>query len=106
MNEKRQLLEALFERYGAAATEFDRENRERFGDGVIYEYGGVYYRAGSASFDGQDFLVIASIDKPKFAALGLLEDIDVLPAESSEERLEQAVRYALGVEPYPERYPE
>ena len=42
MNEKRQLLEALFERYGAAATEFDRENRERFGDGVIYEYGGVY----------------------------------------------------------------
>ena len=27
-------------------------------------------------------------------------------ADSGEERLEKAVRYALGVEPYPPRYPE
>ena len=106
MNEKRELLESLLVRCGAVPTDLDRENRERFGDGVIYEYGSAYYRAGTAAFDGREVLVISSIDKKKYAALGLLEDIDVLPPDSSTERLEQAVRYALGLEPYPERYPE
>ncbi len=104
MNEKREALEALFRRFGAVPTELDPENREFYG--VIYAYGGAYYRAGTAAFDGRDFLVISCIDKQKFAALGLLEDIDVLPADCSEERLEKAVRYAFGLEPYPERYPE
>ena len=104
MTDKRAFLEELFRRYGAEPTELDPENREIYG--TIYAYGGAYYQAGTASFDGRDFLVISCIDKEKFAALGLLEDIDVLPADSGEERLEKAVRYALGVEPYPPRYPE
>ena len=94
-------VEAVMDWY---AARLDPENREFYG--VIYAYGGAYYRAGTAAFDGRDFLVISCIDKQKFAALGLLEDIDVLPADCSEERLEKAVRYAFGLEPYPERYPE
>ena len=50
--------------------------------------------------------MLSCIDKRKYAELGLLEDMDVLAADSSDEQLEKSVRYALGVEPYPERYPE
>ena len=106
MEEKLQKIEALFLRYGASPTELDEENRTRFGDRTIYECAGSYFRAGTASFDGQDFLVISCIDKRKFAALGILEDVDVLPADCGEERMEKAVRYALGVEAYPAVYPE
>ncbi|MBO5555561.1 MAG: hypothetical protein J5927_00095 [Oscillospiraceae bacterium] len=99
-------MEELFLRYGAIPTGLAPRNRLQFGDRTIYERAGSYYRAGTAKFDGQDFLVISCIDKQKFAAVGILEDIDVLPADCGEERLERAVRYALGVEPYPEIYPE
>lgn len=106
MEDKLQTLECLFVRYGALPTDLDRENREHFGDRIIYSCGGSYFRAGTARFDGQDYLVISSIDMQKYARLGVLEDIDVLPMDCPEERLEKAVRYALGVEPYPEIYPE
>ena len=106
MEEKLKSVEALFLRYGAVPTELDQENRHRFGDRTIYECKGSYFRAGTASFDGQDFLMISSIDKQKFAELGILEDVDALPVDCGEEKIEKAVRYALGAEPYPEIYPE
>ena len=105
MEEKLRQMEALFARFGAAPTELDEENRARFGDRVIYELGGSYFRASTAVFDGQTFLVISSINKQRLAELGMLEDIDVLPADCSEDRMEKAVRYALGAESYPEIYP-
>ena len=106
MEEKLRQIEALFVRYGAVPTDLDASNRERFGDRVIYELGGSYFRAGTALFDGQPFLILSSIDRQKFASLGMMEDIDALPADCGEERMEKAVRYALGVEPYPVVYPE
>ena len=105
MEEILQKVEALFVQYGAVPTQLDEENKIRFGDRVIYERDGCYIRAGAAVFDGQPFLILSSIDRQKYAELGLLEDVDALPLDCSEERLEQAVRYALGVEPYPEVYP-
>ena len=106
VEEKLKKLEELFARYGAAPTELDEENRARFGDRAIYELGGTFFRAGTAEFDGRPFLILSSIDKRKFAEVGILDDIDALPADCGEERMEKAVRYALGVEPYPEVYPE
>ena len=106
MEEKLKKLEELFARYGAVPTQLDEENRTRFGDRVIYELGGTFFRAGTAEFDGRPFLILSSIDKKKFAEVGMLDDIDALPADCGEERMEKAVRYALGVEPYPEVYPE
>ena len=35
-----------------------------------------------------------------------MEDIDLIPAGAERARMERAVRYAFGVEPYPEKYPE
>ncbi len=105
MEEKLQKIEALFVKYGAVPTSLDEANRVRFGDRVIFERSGCYIRAGVAAFDGQPFLTLSSIDQLKFAELGMLEDVDALPVDCPDERLEQAVRYVLGVEPYPEVYP-
>ena len=105
MEELLQKAEALFIKYGAVPTPLNVENRMRFGERVIYERDGCYIRAGAALFDGQPFLILSSIDRQKFAELGLLEDVDALPLDCPEERLEKAVRYALGVEAYPEVYP-
>ncbi len=106
LDSKLEQLETLFVKYGASPTELNQENiginRER----TVYSLGGCFFRAGSARFDGKTFLLISSIDKVKYAELGIMEDIDILPLESGSERLEKAVRYALGVEPYPEKYPE
>ena len=35
-----------------------------------------------------------------------MEDVDVLPLDLEPERIEKAVRYAFGIEPYPEKYPD
>lgn len=95
-------LETCFEKYGAVPTELDRFS----GEGIVYALDGNYYRAGTAVFEGKEFLLISCIDQEKYAALGMMEDIDILPIDTTEERLDKAVRYAFGIEPYPEKYPE
>lgn len=100
--ELRRRLERYFEKYGAVPTELDGFS----GEGRVYALDGNYYRAGTAFFEGKEFLLISCIDQEKYAALGIMEDIDVLPIDTSEEKLDKAVRYAFGIEPYPEKYPE
>ena len=100
--EKQRRLEAIFEKYGAVQTELDQFS----GEGKVYAMDDSYYRAGTAIFEGKEFLLISCIDQEKYAALGIMEDIDVLPIDTPEERLDKAVRYAFGIEPYPEKYPE
>lgn len=101
MEEKLRKIEALFVKYGARPTDLGCG----FGERTIYACGGNYFRTGVAEFDGQPFLLISGIDREKYAELGILEDLDILPADAGETRMEKAVRYALGIEPYPEKYP-
>ena len=74
--------------------------------GKIFFRNGSFFRAGTAEFDGKEFLLLSNIDDPKFAALGIMEDVDVLSLDLEPERIEKAVRYAFGIEPYPEKYPD
>lgn len=99
-------LESLFVRYGAVPTELNSRNRALLGERQIYARNGRYYRAGIAVFEGSSFLIISTTDNEKFASVGIMEDIDALPLDLDQDRMEKAVRYALGVEPYPEQYPD
>ena len=72
------------------------------GERRIFEREGVYYRAGTAVFDGKQFYLLSSIDNPKYAEIGILEDIDALPSDAPASAIEKAVRCAFGIEPYPE----
>ena len=106
LEEKMREMGALFTEYGAVPTDLALKNTEQFGDRRIYAWNGNYYRTGTAAFDGEDFLLISCIDGLKFAELGIMEDIDLIPAGAERARMERAVRCAFGVEPYPEKYPE
>ncbi|MBR0409401.1 MAG: hypothetical protein IJI25_00135 [Eubacterium sp.] len=65
------------------------------------KYKDSYYRADTAEFDGQIFIVISSIDDPAFAEIGIMEDIEAFPWDISDDMLEKEVRYVLEIDPEP-----
>lgn len=101
---KKQSVETYLEKYGAVAVETKSE--ETFGHRSTYEQGGVYYRVDENEIDGRTFLIVSAADDPKFANVGVMEDVAAFPADLSEEQIEKEVRYLLDVEPYPENYPD
>lgn len=103
---KLQYIESLYTKYGAVPTDLGQALRDRFSERVIFVLNGNYYRTGAADFEGKTFLLLSTIDKTRFADLGIMEDVDALPCDLDDASIEKAVRYALGVEPYPETYPE
>lgn len=106
IEEKLRFVESVFEKYGAVPMDINEKNMEKFHQRKIYLYKDNYYRVDSADFEnnGEIFLVLSSTDDKKYADIGLLEDIDAFSAETSNEQLEKQVRYALGIEPYPDDY--
>ena len=56
----------------------------------------------SDEFEEGTAIVITATDNAKFAGLGLEDNIAGFRADLDEARMEQEVRYALGIDPYPE----
>jgi len=99
-------LEEYFLKYGAKPLEINERNRRLHGQRQSYLYGDTYFRADLTEFDRTPFLIISQITEPDYARIGLMEDVEALPVTLSDEQLEKEVRYAFGLEPYPENYPE
>lgn len=91
------LVESLFVLYGAVPQDINQRNRQLFGQRRPYLKDGVYYRADSACFDGQQVVIISSIDSPAYAEKGVMEDIDAFPADLPTDQVNKRVRYALGL---------
>ncbi len=106
MLQKMEFMESCFVKYGAVPQDINQRNREILSQRQSFLYQGNYYRVDHAEFDNIPFLMINSIDDPKFAAVGVMEDVEAIPVTLSNEKLEKEVRYALGIEPYPENYPD
>ncbi len=106
MEEKMKYVESVFEKYGAKPLDINQKNREKFDQRQIYLYEGNYYRVDHMQFDEDSlpYLVISTIDNEKYAQVGLLEDIDAFSFDLTPEEMEKQVRYAFGIEPYPEEY--
>ena len=104
--QKMEKVEEFFEKYGAVPQDINQRNRERFGQRRAFLYRGNYYRVDHAEFDDIPFLLIDCIDDPKYASVGVMEDVEAIPVTLSDEKLEKEVRYALEIEPYPENYPD
>ena len=105
--EKRlEYVESVFEKYGAKPLDINEKNREKFDQRRAFLYEGNYYRTGILEFDEGDipYIVISCIDDEKFANVGVMEDVDAFSASLSDEEMEKQVRYAFGIEPYPEEY--
>ena len=99
-------MEQFFVQYGAVPQEINQRNRDLFGQRQAFLFDGNYYRVDHAEFDDIPFLIINCIDDPKFASVGVMEDVEAIPVTLSDEQLEKEARYALGIEPYPDDYPE
>ena len=106
IKQRLEFAEAIFTKYGAEPLEIDEANREKFGQRRLFKYNDSYYRVDEMKFDEEHkpFMILSYTDDVKYANIGLLEDIDALDFADSDEQLEKAIRYAFGVEPYPEDY--
>ncbi|MBQ6441717.1 MAG: hypothetical protein IJJ13_03895 [Lachnospiraceae bacterium] len=104
IEQKIRSVESYFIKYGASSVE--TKSHDAFGHHLTFEQGGVFYRVEETEMDGRTFLMISAADDPKFANVGVMEDVAAFPADLSEEQMEKEVRYVLDVEPYPENYPD
>ncbi len=106
LEKRMDFVESMFVKYGAQPLEINEKQREKFGQRRIYKHEDSYYRVDHMQFqdDETPFIVISCTDDEKYASVGMLDDIDAIEADRTDEEIEKSVRYALGVEPYPEDY--
>ncbi len=104
IEEKKQSVENYFVKYSAKPVE--TKNKDKLGLRTTFEQGGIYYRVDESEIDGRTFLMISAANDPKFADVGVMEEVAAFPADLTEEQLEKEVRYILEVEPYPDDYPD
>ena len=97
-------MESLFEKSGAIAQDINEKNREKFGQRQTYKYGDSYYRIEALNFEesGEPYMVISCTDDEKCAQIGLMEDVEALTFDMTDEELEWQVRCVFGIESYPE----
>ncbi len=106
LEKRMDFVESMFVKYGAQPLEINEKQREKFGQRRIYKHEDSYYRVDHMQFqdDETPFIVISCTDDEKYASVGMLDDIDAIEADCTDEEIGKSVRYALGVEPYPEDY--
>ncbi len=104
LEKRMDFVESVFEKYGAQPLDLNEKNREKFGQRRIYKKDDSYFRVDHMEFqEGEKpFIVLSCTDDEKYASVGMLDDIDALEADISDEEMEIAVRRAFGIEPYPE----
>ncbi len=106
VEERMQLVERIFERYGAIPTDMNVEGRKKFNYRTVYYYKGDYFRVDFIPFDDKPYIVIEWTDDKKYAEAGSLEDVEPFPYDLEDAEFDKEVRYAFEIEPYPEAYPE
>lgn len=103
---KLDIVEKLFEKYGAKPLEINKKNREKFGERRIFFYQDNYYRVGKllSEEDAEKYMVVSCIDDEKYAEIGMLEDIEAIPFSAGEAEIEKKIRLILGIDQYPENF--
>ena len=97
LEKRMRLAEKMLEKAGAGPLESNQKNREILNQRQTYLYENTYYRIDHAAFDGEVFLIVSCIDIETYAAIGLMEDVEAIPLDASESRIEASVRHALGI---------
>ena len=92
---KLRCAEEILEKYGAVPLDINQRNREALKQRRTYQYKSNYYRFDHAAYDDKQFLIVSCTDIEEYAAIGLMEDVDAIPAESTEPEIERCVRRAL-----------
>ena len=88
------------------ADEINKARKESLGLRLSYVLGGHYYRAEGAVIDGHPVIILFATTDPSFARIGAEESIAAFCADLPHRKLEKEIRFALGIEPSPETYPD
>jgi len=109
MNEidaKMDYVEKMFVKYDATPIDSGEDKAvSEFGLRKSFFRNNLYYRVESASFEEGEVIIISATDQIKFAKAGLEDNIAAFPPSYTESKIEKEVRFAFGIEPYPETYP-
>ena len=87
--------ESVLERCGAVPTDLNERNREALGQRVTYRRGDQYFRIDRAAFDGRAFLILSCAEDERFAAVGLMEDVEAVDPGLPEQEIERILRAAV-----------
>lgn len=93
-------VEKLLLKYGAERVPEEGEHLFHLRGTYVRE--GIYYRAESDEFEEGTAIVLTASDNPEYARLGLGDNIAGFRVNLAEDAIEQEIRYALGIDPYPE----
>jgi len=93
-------METLFVKNGAAPLDINEKNREKFGQRRTFKFGDKYFRVDEAKFeeDNRAYMVISCTDDEKYAQIGVMDDIDALSFDMTDEELDRRVRLAFDLE--------
>ena len=94
VEERLQYAEKMLETCGAVPTEIN-ENRVRLKQRMTYQLGEDYYRMEYEIFDEKPFIVVSSISDPSYADIGLMEDIEAIPLDASDEEIATKIQSIL-----------
>ena len=95
LEQKMQYAERVLEKLGAVPQEINQKNREILGQRVTYLLGTNYYRIACEEFDGKPYLILNAIDNEKYADIGLMEDVQAISADASEETIRRRIYAAI-----------
>ena len=87
--------EGVLERLGAVPQPINEKNRELLGQRSAYLLNGIYYRIDREEYEGKVFIVLSAADEEKYAAVGLMEEIQAFSADASDETVRKKIREAL-----------
>ena len=87
--------EQVLERLGAVPQQIDPKNRDLPGRRSLYLLNGVYYRIDREEYEGKVFIVLGAADEEKYAAVGLMEEIQAFSADASDRTVRKKIREAL-----------
>lgn len=93
--EKLRFAESVLESCGAVPTDLNARNRELLGQRITYRYGALFYRIDQAVFDGKSFLILNCADSERFAGIGLMEDVEAIDPDLSDDGIAAVIRAAL-----------
>ncbi|MBQ1487369.1 MAG: hypothetical protein IIZ41_01220 [Lachnospiraceae bacterium] len=103
---KLELVEKYFQKYGATPiNEKADKAATEFGLRRSFERNRLFYRVEAATFEEGDVIIISATENPRFAETGLEDNIAAFSSDYPEEKIEKEVRFAFGIDPYPETYP-
>ena len=89
IEKKLSFVESLFEKNGATPLDINEKNREKFGQRRTFKFGDNFYRVEALKFDEDEhpYMVISCTDDENYARIGIMDDVEALSFDMSEEDL-------------------